>query len=233
MFGESAYDPTRAIQYTSFEDQLAAISTALDKGQIRGWGISNETAWGVTKWCAVAQQHGVHQPSVVQNALHLLCRTAEADVAEACREERVALQAYSPLAMGLLTGKYSRGEAPQSLHFDEGKAVGGWRGPEDSRLCRYRKQYAEAESRCVAPFCARPCKAALLKSAPPGPSWVTEGVVRLPGQPKKSQDLLGISTESISSRAVACCCFFAAASISKGLPVGIDSVLLAYHSLKL
>jgi aryl-alcohol dehydrogenase-like predicted oxidoreductase len=146
MFGELAYDLNRAIPYTPFEDQLEAISTALEKGQIRGWGISNETAWGLTKWCAASQLLGVQRPEVLQNAFHLLCRTAESGLFEACHEEQVAFQAYSPLAMGLLTGKYSKAELRWKVGREQGD-VTGWSGPKDGRLCQYRQRYAEAESR--------------------------------------------------------------------------------------
>jgi aryl-alcohol dehydrogenase-like predicted oxidoreductase len=107
MFGEAEYDPSRAISYTPFEDQLEALMTAQHLGKIRRWGVSNETPWGLAKWAAAAGQMGAPGPAVVQNAYNLLCRTADAGLLEACRAEGVELQAYSPLAMGLLTGKYS------------------------------------------------------------------------------------------------------------------------------
>lgn len=160
MFGESAFDPARAISYSPFEDQIAALQEAHAAGLIAAWGVSNETPWGVAKWCSTARRMGAPPPSVVQNAHSLLCRTAEAGVFEACHEEGVRFDAYSPLAMGLLTGKYRRAGrgALQGLEVLQGAAAadglsgevqGSWAGPADSRLVRYKHRYAEAESRCV------------------------------------------------------------------------------------
>lgn len=60
----------------------------------------------------LARQHGLARPITLQNCYNLVCRTFEGDLAEACFRERVALLAYSPLAMGVLTGKYAWGARP-------------------------------------------------------------------------------------------------------------------------
>lgn len=52
MFGESEYDPTRAYTATPFEEQLQALNKAKEAGKIREFGLSNETAWGATKFCS-------------------------------------------------------------------------------------------------------------------------------------------------------------------------------------
>ena len=163
MFGDSAFDPARAISYTPFEEQLTALHEAQTAGMVAAWGVSNETAWGLAKWCSTARQMGVAPPAVVQNAHNLLCRTAEASVLEACHEEGVRFDAYSPLAMGLLTGKYSlsstaaqqEGTVPTFSRSSEqasSERAPAWTGPAESRLMRYRNRYAEAESRCASVY---------------------------------------------------------------------------------
>ena len=106
MFGESEYDVNRRYSYTPFEEQLQALERAKSAGKIRHWGLSNETPWGITKMASLATQLGAPRPLLIQNAFSLLCRTVYGGVVECCLEDKIALLAYSPLAMGLLTGKY-------------------------------------------------------------------------------------------------------------------------------
>ena len=169
-FGGTEYDPLQRIPYTAFASQLSALARAQDAGKVRAWGVSNETAWGVAKWASTAEKLRVGAPAAVQNAYNLLCRSADSSgLAEACTEERVPLHAYSPLAMGLLTGKYTprEGSARPGLadlatsgrqgQQQQPYALGApaqrsaklqWDGPPGSRLVRYRGRYAEDEARC-------------------------------------------------------------------------------------
>lgn len=134
MFGDVAFDVTRAHVSVPFEEQLEALHRLVAAGKARTWGLSNETAWGVARFCELSRSRGAAGPAVLSNAFNLLCRTAETTVAEACHEEAVAFFAYSPLAMGLLAGHY--------------RAIGGrWVDHADRRMVRYRRRYAEAESR--------------------------------------------------------------------------------------
>ena len=100
---------------------------------MRAVGLSNETPWGLLKFLGEARPSGGRLPRVasLQNAYSLTCRTFEVALAECCHRESVSLLAYSPLAMGLLTGKY----------FQPGGA------PPEARLNLYRGRYAEAEGR--------------------------------------------------------------------------------------
>ena len=121
MFGEADYDVTRTLPYASFEDQLAALAALVDAGKARRWGVSNETAWGIAKWATCARARGTAGPAVVQNAYNALCRTADTALTEACMQEGVEMQAYSVLAMGLLTGKYTAESARNSTNEGTGK----------------------------------------------------------------------------------------------------------------
>jgi len=151
MFGDTAFQASA--DYGDAEPvaaQLAALAQLVQEGKVRAVGLSNETPWGLLKFLAAAEASAGALPRVasLQNAYSLTCRTFEArwpasaaqrgrsrarqaGLAECCHREAVSLIAYSPLAMGLLTGKYF--------------APGG--APPSARLNLYRGRYAEAEGR--------------------------------------------------------------------------------------
>ncbi|XP_050236143.1 uncharacterized protein LOC126686152 [Mercurialis annua] len=132
MFGETEYHPTRQFSSVSIEEQLDALGRAVDAGKIRYIGLSNETPYGIMKFNQVAEKMACFPKIVsVQNSYNLLCRTFDSGLAECCHHERIGLLAYSPLAMGILSGKYF---APDG-------------GPADGRLNLFRGRYSEAESR--------------------------------------------------------------------------------------
>ena len=94
--------------------QLEAMERLLETGKVRYFGASNETAWGLTKLITMAETHGLPRIVGVQNAYSLVQRDDfDGDLAEVCERERVGLMAYSVLAMGALTGKYSGGKFPK------------------------------------------------------------------------------------------------------------------------
>lgn len=114
QFGDVAYDPRSEVPSTPFEVQLEAIAHVIKQGKVRHWGVSNETAWGVTKLSHIATALGLPKPVSIQNAYSLLNRHFESALAEATRHEKVGLLAYSALAFGLLSGKHVDGPAPGS-----------------------------------------------------------------------------------------------------------------------
>ncbi len=110
------YQPHWPDRLTPVEIQLDAFWRLIEQGKVRYFGLSNETAWGLTTFChsaATAQS----RPASVQSAYNLLQRRVEHGVAEACVNEDVGFIAYSPLAMGLLTGKYSDGGRPDQARL--------------------------------------------------------------------------------------------------------------------
>ncbi|KAL0418792.1 UNVERIFIED_CONTAM: protein tas [Sesamum radiatum] len=132
MFGETEYDPTRTFSSVSFEEQLTALEKAITAGKIRYIGLSNETPYGLMKFLHVAEGLSINHSIVsVQNSYNLLCRNFDSGMAECCHHERISLLAYSPLAMGILSGKYL--------------SLAG--GPADGRLNLFKGRYAEGESR--------------------------------------------------------------------------------------
>jgi aryl-alcohol dehydrogenase-like predicted oxidoreductase len=107
MFGEEEYDPSASYTSAPIEQQLEALAAAVAAGKIRAFGLSNETPYGVMRFAAAARAAPALPRAVsLQNAYSLTCRTFDAGLAECCHAESISLLAYSPLAMGLLTGKY-------------------------------------------------------------------------------------------------------------------------------
>ena len=123
-----AYDPSgqdRAATVQHMEDALGALADEVARGTIRAFGLSNESAWGCTTWCAVADRTGGPRPVTVQNEYSLLCRLYDTDMAEMTANEGVGLLAFSPLGAGLLSGKYQGGAVPKGSRMDLVPEMGG------------------------------------------------------------------------------------------------------------
>jgi aryl-alcohol dehydrogenase-like predicted oxidoreductase len=95
------------------EETLAALGELVTEGRVRHIGLSNETAWGLSRYLHVSQSSGLPRVVSVQNAYNLVNRTYEVGLAEFAPREQVGLLAYSPLGQGYLTGKYRAGARPQ------------------------------------------------------------------------------------------------------------------------
>lgn len=91
---------------------LETIAGFVAEGKVRHFGLSNETAWGSMRFLRLAEANGLPRVVSIQNEYSLLCRLFDLDLAEVCHHEEVGLLAYSALAGGLLTGKYSDGARP-------------------------------------------------------------------------------------------------------------------------
>jgi aryl-alcohol dehydrogenase-like predicted oxidoreductase len=123
-----AYDPTaqdRAQTLQNMEDCLGALQTEVDRGRIRAFGMSNESAWGLTQWANASDRTGGPRIATVQNEYSLMCRLADTDVAEACHNEEIGMLSFSPLATGLLTGKYQGGAVPDGSRLSLSPELGG------------------------------------------------------------------------------------------------------------
>jgi len=88
------------------EETLEALGEQVHAGKIRHIGVANETPWGVMRYLAAARESGMPRIVTVQNSYSLLDRYFELGLAEVAMREQVGLLAYSPLAGGMLTGKY-------------------------------------------------------------------------------------------------------------------------------
>ena len=121
-----AYDQDRS---TKASDDILAMLETLDQlvkaGKIRAIGLSNETTWGTQKFLTLAEQHGLPRVASIQNEYNLLYRHHDLDMAELSAFEDVGLLSYSPLAAGLLTGKYLGGVKPEGSRASINGNLGG------------------------------------------------------------------------------------------------------------
>ncbi len=109
-------------------ETLEAADRAVKAGKIRAIGLSNESAWGTMKWLALAEKHGLPRMATMQNEYSLLCRLYDTDMAELSVHEDITLLSYSPLAAGLLTGKYQNGAVPEGSRLSINGDLGGRKG---------------------------------------------------------------------------------------------------------
>ncbi|MEM9725409.1 MAG: aldo/keto reductase [Pseudomonadota bacterium] len=107
------------------EDVLGAAQQLIDAGKIRSFGLSNETCWGVSQWLDASDRLGLPRVVSTQNEYNLLYRSFDLDLAELSHFEDVGLLAYSPLAAGLLTGKYLGGAIPPGSRASIRADLGG------------------------------------------------------------------------------------------------------------
>lgn len=103
-FDPSGQDRQQTMDH--MQDVLEALDECVKAGKIRAIGMSNESAWGMTKWIDQAEALGLPRMVSVQNEYSLMCRLYDTDMAEMAVNEDVTLLSFSPLACGLLTGKY-------------------------------------------------------------------------------------------------------------------------------
>ena len=113
-FGATAFDPAKERNGPSIREQVEGMAALIAAGKIRHYGLSNETAWGVCEFRRVARELGLPGPVTLQNSYSLVSRNVDNDLAETLFRERMSLLAYSPLAAGLLSGKYLEGSPPKA-----------------------------------------------------------------------------------------------------------------------
>ncbi|MFC0268924.1 NADP(H)-dependent aldo-keto reductase [Kushneria aurantia] len=116
-FGKLDYRHQDEPDITPLEETLTALKEQVDAGRIRAIGLSNETAWGTMKCLQLAERLGLPRVVSVQNPYSLLNRSYEIGLAEVSHRENVGLLAYSPLAFGVLSGKYLDGMKPEGARL--------------------------------------------------------------------------------------------------------------------
>ena len=112
FFGQLGYRHDAEAHSVPLRETLSALAEAVRAGKIRHVGLSNETPWGVLACLRLAEQEGLPRVVSIQNPYSLLNRTFEVGLAEIAIREQVGLLAYSPLAFGVLSGKYRGGAKP-------------------------------------------------------------------------------------------------------------------------
>lgn len=115
-FGQLGYQHVEQ-ESTPLEETLGALNELIQQGKIRHYGLSNETPWGAMKAAQIADQNGWPRPLSIQNPYNLLNRTYEIGLAEVSHRENMGLLAYSPLAFGVLSGKYLHGQKPANARL--------------------------------------------------------------------------------------------------------------------
>ena len=139
-FGQVGYRHVDAEQPVPIEETLAALTELVREGKARYVGVSNETPWGVAQYLKAADGGALERIASIQNPYNLLNRGFETGLAEFAIRERIGLLAYSPLAFGMLTGKYLDGARPP-----EARVV---------RWPRYGRYNGEAAQRATAEYVA-------------------------------------------------------------------------------
>ncbi len=140
--------PDREIPFT---DQLEAMERLIEAGKVRYYGVSHETPWGLTRLAALAESHGLPRVVSAQNLYNLLERQFEGGMAEVCERENIGGMAFSVLAMGVLTGKYSGGALPKGSRLEQHGVYRDW-GYTAPRMLAAADRYADvAKSVGLAP----------------------------------------------------------------------------------
>ena len=155
-FGSLYYDPARETSQTPIQQQLEALAQLVRDGKVRYIGLSNETPYGVFEFVRQAEQHGLPRVVSVQNTYCLLNRVVDNGLDESMHRLGVSLLAYSPLGVGLLTGKYDAGgtdgpDAPQGARVARYESVRKQRWGRAECLNAARRYNALAHSHGLTP----------------------------------------------------------------------------------
>lgn len=116
-FGKLNYVHADTQDWTPLEETLGVLADLITAGKIRHIGLSNETPWGTMKCIALAEAMELPRVVSVQNPYNLLNRSFEVGLAEVAIREDVGLLAYSPIAGGVLSGKYLNGAKPEGARM--------------------------------------------------------------------------------------------------------------------
>ena len=108
-----------------YDEIMDALDELVREGKVRILGCSNETSWGLMKSLAASERLGVARYHTIQNNFSLNNRRFEDELAQVCRQESVSLIPYSPLAGGVLSGKYQGGATPEGARFSRYLAMEG------------------------------------------------------------------------------------------------------------
>ncbi|MDG5498233.1 NADP(H)-dependent aldo-keto reductase [Marinobacter sp. BGYM27] len=117
FFGQLGYRHNENEAATPIEDTLSALAELVEEGKIRHIGLSNETPWGTMRYLQLAEARGWPRIASIQNPYNLLNRSFEVGLAEIAHREAVGLLSYSPLAFGVLSGKYLGGKRPEGARI--------------------------------------------------------------------------------------------------------------------
>lgn len=121
--------------FTPIEETLEVLDEQVKAGKIRHIGLSNETPWGAMKFLQLAESRGWPRAVSIQNPYNLLNRSFEVGLAEISIREQCGLLAYSPLAFGMLSGKYEQGARPAGARITLFSRFARYTNPQSQAAC--------------------------------------------------------------------------------------------------
>ncbi len=101
----------------NFIEVLETLDEIIKAGKVRHIGLSDETSWGTMKYLELSKKHSLPRMASIQNEYSLLCRLFEQDLQEIAIVEDCGLLAWSPLATGMISGKYLDGARPKGSRW--------------------------------------------------------------------------------------------------------------------
>lgn len=134
FFGQLGYQHKEE-DFTPLEETLEALTEQVRAGKIRQIGLSNETPWGTMKYLQLAESRGWPRMQSIQNPYNLLNRSFEVGLAEIALREQCGLLAYSPLAFGMLSGKYEHGARPANARLTLFSRFSRYTNPQAQAAC--------------------------------------------------------------------------------------------------
>jgi len=130
----------------AWEQIVATFGLLIRQGKIREWGLSNVRAWHIAHLCHLSDKMGVPRPTALQPYYNLMNRQPEVDVLPAARHFGLGVVPYSPIARGVLSGKYANNVTPdaasRAARKDRRMLETEWR-PESLELAQRLKAHAE------------------------------------------------------------------------------------------
>ena len=110
-FGQRGFKIIEEGWEDNFHQVLETLQGFIQQGKIKNIGVSNETPWGMMRFLEESKKHNLPRISTIQNPYSLVNRSFEVGLSEICYRENVGLLAYSPMAFGVLSGKFLTGES--------------------------------------------------------------------------------------------------------------------------
>lgn len=128
FFGQRGFELNPNEESISIEESLNALLQLQKEGKIRHIGVSNETPWGLMKFLEESKSKNLPRVASIQNPYNLLNRTFEIGLSEISIRENVGLLAYSPMAFGVLSGKYLDGKKPVNARITRWERFSRYQG---------------------------------------------------------------------------------------------------------
>lgn len=135
FFGKLGYQHAEQEDLTPLEETLEVLDQQVKAGKIRHIGLSNETPWGTMRFLQLAESRGWTRAVSIQNPYNLLNRSFEVGLAEIAIREQCGLLAYSPLAFGMLAGKYENGARPADARLSLFSRFTRYNAPQTASAC--------------------------------------------------------------------------------------------------